>query len=50
MSVLRLGDHVDCGSALLENGKIVAAIHDGLVREKMIFGGSLAIDSCNGLS
>ncbi len=39
MYVLGLGDHVDCGSALLEDGKIVAAINDErLVREKMVFG------------
>jgi carbamoyltransferase len=39
MYVLGLGDHVDCGSALLEDGRIVAAINDErLVREKMVFG------------
>lgn len=39
MYVLGLGDHIDCGSALLEDGRIVAAINDErLVREKMVFG------------
>jgi len=39
MRVLGLGDHVDCGSALLEDGRILAAINDErLVREKMVFG------------
>ena len=39
MYVLGLGDHVDCGSALLEDGQIIAAINDErLVREKMVFG------------
>ena len=37
--VLGIGDHVDCGSALLADGKIVAAVNDErLVREKMVFG------------
>ena len=39
MIVLGLGDHIDCGSALLEDGRIIAAINDErLVREKMVFG------------
>lgn len=39
MYVLGLGDHVDCGSALLEDGVVLAAINDErLVREKMVFG------------
>ena len=39
MLLLGLGDHVDCGSALLDDGKLVAAINDErLVREKMVFG------------
>ncbi len=39
MYVLGLGDHVDCGSALLEDGRVMAAINDErLVREKMVFG------------
>lgn len=39
MYVLGLGDHVDCGTALLEDGRIIAAINDErLVREKMVFG------------
>lgn len=39
MYVLGLGDHIDCGSALLKDGKIVAAVNDErLVREKMVFG------------
>jgi len=39
MRVLGIGDHVSCGSALVEDGKVVAAITDErLVREKMVFG------------
>lgn len=39
MRVLGIGDHVNCGSALVEDGKVVAAITDErLVREKMVFG------------
>jgi carbamoyltransferase len=39
MRVLGLGDHIDCGSALLEDGRVVAAVNDErLVREKMVFG------------
>lgn len=39
MYVLGIGDHVDCGSALLEDGRVIAAINDErLVREKMVFG------------
>lgn len=37
--ILGIGDHVDCGSALLVDGKVVAAVNDErLVREKMVFG------------
>lgn len=37
--VLGIGDHIDCGSAVLAEGKIVAAINDErIVREKMVFG------------
>lgn len=39
MRILGLGTHVTCGSALLEDGRIVAAVNDErLVREKMVFG------------
>jgi carbamoyltransferase len=39
MLVLGIGDHVSCGSALVENGKLVSAITDErLIREKMAFG------------
>lgn len=39
MLILGLGDHIDCGSALIEDGRVVAAINDErLVREKMVFG------------
>jgi carbamoyltransferase len=39
MRVLGIGDHVICGSALVEDGVVVAAINDErLVREKMVFG------------
>lgn len=39
MLVLGIGDHVICGSALVQDGKIIAAINDErLVREKMVFG------------
>ena len=39
MLVLGIGDHISCGSALVEDGKLVAAIIDErLVREKMVFG------------
>ena len=39
MRVLGIGDHVSCGSALVENGKLVSAITDErLVRSKMFFG------------
>lgn len=39
MRVLGIGDHVSCGSALVEDGKLVSAITDErLVREKMVFG------------
>ena len=39
MQILGIGDHVSCGSAIVRDGKIVAAINDErLVREKMVFG------------
>jgi carbamoyltransferase len=39
MYILGIGDHVDCGSALLQDGVLLAAINDErLVREKMVFG------------
>ena len=39
MRVLGIGDHVSCGSALIEDGEIVSAITDErLIREKMAFG------------
>lgn len=39
MRIIGIGDHVSCGSALVEDGKLVAAITDErLVREKMVFG------------
>ncbi|PIP35435.1 MAG: hypothetical protein COX20_11355 [Desulfobacterales bacterium CG23_combo_of_CG06-09_8_20_14_all_52_9] len=39
MNILGIGDHVSCGTALIQNGKLVAAINDErLVREKMVFG------------
>lgn len=39
MLTLGLGDHIDCGSALVEDGTVVAAVNDErLVREKMVFG------------
>ena len=39
MKILGIGDHVSCGSALVEDGKVIAAINDErLVREKMVFG------------
>ena len=39
MRILGIGTHVTCGSALVEDGKVVAAINDErLVREKMVFG------------
>src|SRR5690606_34466751 len=39
MLVLGIGDHVSCGSALVEDGKIISAITDErLIREKMAFG------------
>jgi carbamoyltransferase len=37
--ILGIGDHVNCGSALVQDGKLVSAINDErLVREKMVFG------------
>lgn len=39
MRVLGIGDHVSCGTALVEDGRVVAAVNDErLVREKMVFG------------
>lgn len=39
MQILGIGDHVSCGSALVRDGKLIAAINDErLVREKMVFG------------
>lgn len=39
MQVLGIGDHNNCGSALVQDGRLVAAINDErLVREKMVFG------------
>ncbi len=39
MRILGIGDHVSCGSALVEDGEVVSAITDErLVREKMVFG------------
>jgi len=39
MQILGVGDHISCGSALVQDGKLVAAINDErLVREKMVFG------------
>ncbi len=39
MRVLGIGDHVSCGSAIAEDGRILSAINDErLVREKMVFG------------
>lgn len=37
--ILGIGDHIDCGSAILVDGKVVSAINDErLIREKMVFG------------
>jgi len=39
VQILGIGDHVNCGSALVRDGKLIAAINDErLVREKMVFG------------
>jgi len=39
MLVLGLGDYIDCGSALLDNGRVVAAINDErLVRRPSVLG------------
>lgn len=39
MRILGIGTHVNCGSALVEDGRVVAAVNDErLVREKMVFG------------
>ena len=39
MQILGIGDHISCGSALVRDGKLIAAINDErIVREKMVFG------------
>lgn len=39
MQILGIADHVNCGSALVKDGKVIAAINDErLVREKMVLG------------
>ena len=39
MYVLGIGTHVTCGSALVKDGKVIAAINDErIVRKKMVFG------------
>jgi carbamoyltransferase len=39
MYVLGIGTHVTCGSAIIKDGKVIAAINDErLVRKKMVFG------------
>jgi carbamoyltransferase len=39
MQILGIGDHISCGSALVRDGRLVAAITDErLIREKMVFG------------
>lgn len=39
MNILGIGDHIDCGTALVRDGRVVAAVNDErLVREKMVFG------------
>jgi carbamoyltransferase len=39
VQILGVGDHISCGSALVQDGKLIAAINDErLVREKMVFG------------
>lgn len=39
MKILGIGDHIDSGAALIEDGRVVAAVNDErLVREKMVFG------------
>jgi carbamoyltransferase len=39
MQILGVGDHVSCGSALVQDGRLVSAINDErLVRQKMVFG------------
>ena len=39
MLVLGLGDYTDCGSALLDDGRVVAAINDErLVRKPSVLG------------
>ena len=47
MRIIGVGDHVSCGSALIEDGKVIAAITDErLVREKMVFGVQIGRASC----
>ena len=39
MQILGIGDHVNCGSAIVRDGQLISAINDErLVREKMVFG------------
>jgi carbamoyltransferase len=39
VQILGIGDHISCGSALVQDGRLVAAITDErIVREKMVFG------------
>jgi len=39
MKILGIGDHIDSGASLVEDGRLVAAVNDErLVREKMVFG------------
>ena len=39
MNILGIGDHVSCGSAMLQDGVFTSVIIDErLVREKMVFG------------
>jgi carbamoyltransferase len=39
MEILGIADHVNCGSALVADGRVLAAVNDErLVREKMVFG------------
>ncbi|HQU14607.1 MAG: carbamoyltransferase family protein [Gammaproteobacteria bacterium] len=39
MQILGIGDHISCGSALVRDGVLVAAVTDErLIREKMVFG------------
>lgn len=39
MKILGIGDHIDSGASLIEDGRVIAAVNDErLVREKMVFG------------